>query len=192
MSIVSLGYWTFYFCGFINIDVLPVISLWLRLIVGRDFGLRIVVAADHAGFHLKELLINFLEEMGHEVINVGALEFNAADDYPDFTLAASLQVKTKIAERGIVLCGSGVGASIVANKVRGIRASICHDTYSARQGVEHDDMNLLCLGARIVGEELAKELVTVFVSSVFTGDKRHVRRLEKVSEIEENNMKSKD
>ena len=100
--------------------------------------------------------------------------------------------KTKIAERVIVLCGSGVVASIVANKVRGIRASICHATYSARQGVEHDDMNLLCLGARIVGEELAKELVTVFVSSVFTGDKRHVRRLEKVSEIEENNMKSKD
>ena len=152
--------------------------------------MRIVIAADHAGFYLKELLINFLDEMGHEVINVGALEFNSADDYPDFTLAASLQVKTKIAERGIVLCGSGVGASIVANKVRGIRASLCHDTYSARQGVEHDDMNLLCLGARIVGEELAKKIVRVFVSSVFSGEKRHIRRLKKVSEIEESNMKS--
>ena len=154
--------------------------------------MRIAIAADHAGFHLKELLINFLKEMGHEVINVGALEFNPADDYPDFTLAASLQVIAKTAERGIVLCGSGVGTSIVANKVRGIRASLCHDIYSARQGVEHDDMNLLCLGARIVEEELAKEIVSVFVSSVFTGDERHIRRLKKVSEIEENNMKSED
>ena len=152
--------------------------------------MRIAIAADHAGFYLKELLINFLEEMGHKIINVGALEFNSADDYPDFTLAASLQVITATADRGIVLCGSGVGASIVANKVRGIRASLCHDTYSSRQGVEHDNMNLLCLGAGIVGEELAKEIVSVFVSSIFSGEERHIRRLKKVAEIEGNNMKS--
>ena len=117
---------------------------------------------------------------------------DAADDYPDFAEAVARGVASGQAQRGLLLCGSGVGACIVANKVPGVRASVCHDTYSARQGVEHDDMNVLCLGARIVGIELARELVAAFLTATFSGDERHRRRLEKVLSIEGQNLRQNE
>jgi ribose 5-phosphate isomerase B len=117
-------------------------------------------------------------------VDVGPSALDPTDDYPDFAKALAEAVLTDGAERGIMVCGSGVGASVAANKVRGIRASVCHDTYSAHQGVEHDDMNVLCMGARIVGPEVARELATAFLSARFTGEERHRRRLDKVLDIE--------
>ena len=146
--------------------------------------MRIAIGADHGGFALKAQLATFLEELGHEVLDVGAHAMDASDDYPDFAKAVAEGVASQKAQRGIMVCGSGVGASVAANKVRGVRASVCHDTYSAHQGVEHDDMNVLCLGDRIVGVELAKELVRSFVSARFTGEERHRRRLGKVMDME--------
>jgi len=146
--------------------------------------MRIALGADHGGFGLKSQLVQFVEELGHEVVDVGAHTVDPADDYPDFARAVAESVATGQAERGIMVCGSGVGASVAANKVRGVRASVCHDTYSAHQGVEHDDMNVLCLGDRIVGVELARELVRAFVSARFSGEERHKRRLDKVLEME--------
>jgi ribose 5-phosphate isomerase B len=146
--------------------------------------LRIAVGADHAGYELKGPIVEMLEGLGHEVSDVGAHAIDPLDDYPDFARAVAEQVAGLRAKRGVVLCGSGVGASVAANKVRGVRASTCHDTYSAHQGVEHDDMNVLCLGLRIVGLELAKELVAAFVSAEFSGEERHNRRLGKVLAME--------
>ena len=146
--------------------------------------MRIAIGADHAGYALKLKLVGYLEAQGHEVADVGPLELDPLDDYPDFTKAMAGMVATGQAERGVMVCGSGVGACVAANKVRGIRACVCHDTYSAHQGVEHDDMNVLCLGARIVGEEVAMELVNAFLSAHFTGEERHRRRLNKVLEME--------
>jgi ribose 5-phosphate isomerase B len=125
-----------------------------------------------------------LESLGHDVVDTGAHRLDATDDYPDFAKAVAERVARSEAERGIMVCGSGVGASVAANKVRGVRAAVCHDVYSAHQGVEHDDMNVLCLGARIVGEEVAKELVAAFVVAEFTGEERHRRRLDKVLAME--------
>jgi ribose 5-phosphate isomerase B len=122
--------------------------------------------------------------MGHTIIVCGARSLDPADDYPDFAHAVGAAIQRDDAERGIVMCGSGVGASVAATKMRGIRAAVCHDTYSARQAVEHDDLNVLCLGARIVGDELAKELVRTFVTARFIGEERHQRRLNKVLDIE--------
>jgi ribose 5-phosphate isomerase B len=146
--------------------------------------MRVAIGADHAGYGLKTEMVEFLTEQGHEVVDVGPSAFDPTDDYPDFAKALAEAVLTDGAERGILVCGSGVGASVAANKVRGIRASVCHDTYSAHQGVEHDDMNVLCMGARIVGPEVARELATAFLSARFTGEERHRRRLNKVLAIE--------
>jgi len=148
--------------------------------------MRIAIGADHGGHGLKRELIDLLEALGHQVVDVGAYTLDPSDDYPDFAKAVAESVSTKRTDRGIMMCGSGVGASVAANKVRGVRASVCHDTYSAHQGVEHDDMNLLCLGVRIVGAELAKELVNSFVSAQFSGEERHQRRLDKVNAMEAN------
>jgi len=146
--------------------------------------MRIAIGADHGGFELKNELAGQLKQAGHEVVDVGAHAYDASDDYPDFARLIAETVASGRAQRGVLICGSGVGASIAANKVKGVRAAVCHDTYSAHQGVEHDDMNVLCLGARIVGAELARELVMAFVGAQFSGEERHVRRLNKVLAIE--------
>ena len=146
--------------------------------------MRVGIGADHAGYELKTELVEFLTEQGHEVVDIGPSALDPTDDYPDFAKALAQCVLNDGAERGIMVCGSGVGASVTSNKFRGIRASVCHDTYSAHQGVEHDDMNVLCLGLRIVGLELAKELVSAFVSASFSGEERHRRRLGKVLDME--------
>ncbi len=146
--------------------------------------MRLAVGADHGGFSLKENIVASLQKDGHEVVDVGAHTLDSTDDYPDFARAVGQAVQRGDAERGIVICGSGVGACVAANKLRGVRAGICHDTYSAHQGVEHDDMNVLCLGARVVGVELARELVRTFVGAQFSGAERHVRRLAKVTAME--------
>ena len=147
--------------------------------------MRIAIAADHAGFELKELLRSALSVKGHEVHDLGTCG-PAPVDYPDYARALGEAVVAGTAERGILLCGSGVGASVAANKVRGVRAGLCHDTYSAHQGVEHDDMNVLVLGARVIGRALARELVDAFLAARFSGEERHVRRLAKVAAMESN------
>jgi len=145
--------------------------------------MKLALGADHAGFQLKERIKAFLLESKHDVIDVGT---NGPDpvDYPDFAEAVALAVREHRAERGIILCGSGVGASVAANKVPGVRAGLCHDHYSAHQGVQHDDINVLVLGGRVVGESVALELVSAFVSARFSGEERHRRRLDKVKAIE--------
>ncbi len=146
--------------------------------------MRIVVGADHGGFPLKAEIIALVQKEGHEIVDVGAHSLDPMDDYPDFTRAVGRAIQLGEADRGIVVCGSGVGASVAANKMRGIRAGLCHDIYSAHQAVEHDNINVLCLGARIVGVEVAKELVRAFVNARFTGEERHARRLAKVDAME--------
>jgi ribose 5-phosphate isomerase B len=145
----------------------------------------VAVAADHGGFGLKEQLLPRLKDLGYEVLDMGAYEYRPDDDYPDFAQEVSQAVISGRAERGILICGSGVGACVAANKFPGIRAGICHDSYSAHQGVEHDDMNVLCLGARVIGPELARELIDIFLKASFSGEERHRRRLKKVLSIEE-------
>jgi RpiB/LacA/LacB family sugar-phosphate isomerase len=145
--------------------------------------MRIAVGADHAGFELKENVRAFLQKAGHEIIDLGTHNTDPVD-YPDYAEAVGQALREGKAERGIVICGSGVGASAAANKIPGIRAGLCHDTYSAHQGVEHDDMNVLVLGARVIGPELARELVRAFVTAQFTKEERHLRRLAKVNAIE--------
>jgi ribose 5-phosphate isomerase B len=153
--------------------------------------MRVVIGTDHAGFPLKAEVIDVVRALGHDVIDVGT-DGIAAVDYPDFALKVAERVASGQAERGIMLCGSGVGASIAACKVPGVRAAVCHDTYSAHQGVEHDDMNVLTLGARIIGGELARELVRAFLGATFSGDERHRRRLDKVLAIEARYMRQKE
>lgn len=145
--------------------------------------MRIAIGSDHAGYELKEYLKQCISEMGHEVIDVGTHSTDRVD-YPDFSRAVGEAVVHGKVERGIVLCGSGVGASIAANKVRGVRAAICHDTYSARQGVEHDDMNVLALGGRVIGSRLARELARTFLAANFGGEEAHARRVKKVEALE--------
>lgn len=145
--------------------------------------MRIAVGADHAGFDLKQIIAADLRQRGHEVIDKGT-DSTAAVDYPDFAEAVCKAVIDGQAERGLVICGSGVGASVSANKIAGIRAGLCHDTYSAHQGVEHDDMNVLVLGARVIGVELARELVENFLAAKFSGEERHRRRVEKIKALE--------
>ena len=150
--------------------------------------MRVAVGGDHAGFEMKNLIAEHVRALGHTVDDAGAYEYDALDDFPDFSEAVAVRVVDGRAERGLIVCGSGVGASVAANKVRGIRAGLCHDTYSARQGVEHDDMNVVCIGARIIGEELAKEVVTAFLSASFIEEEgKYVRRLNKVLAIERRN-----
>ena len=145
---------------------------------------RVALGADHGGFPMKTELLPWLQDQGHEVLDLGAHALDPTDDYPDSADAVAQAVASGRANRGIIICGSGVGACVAANKVPNVRACLCHDTYSARQGVEHDDMNVLCLGARIVGIELAREVATAFLSAQFTGEERHQRRLDKVLNIE--------
>ena len=145
--------------------------------------MRIAVGADHAGFDLKQIIAADLRQRGHDVIDKGT-DSTEAVDYPDITEAVCKAVIDRQTERGLVICGSGVGASVSANKIAGIRAGLCHDTYSAHQGVEHDDMNVLVLGARVIGVELARELVGNFLAAKFTGEERHRRRLEKIKALE--------
>jgi RpiB/LacA/LacB family sugar-phosphate isomerase len=145
--------------------------------------MRIVVGADHAGFELKQILAAYLRDRGHEVIDKGTDSTNAVD-YPDFAEAVGKALLDGEAERAVLICGSGVGASVAANKIPGIRAAVCHDSYSARQGVEHDDMNVLVLGARIIGIELARELVNNFLAAKFSAEQRHRRRVEKIRALE--------
>lgn len=145
--------------------------------------MRIVVGADHAGFEMKQVLADYLRQRGHEVIDKGT-DSDDPVDYPDFAEAVSGVLLAGQAERGVLVCGSGVGASVSANKIPGIRAGLCHDTYSARQGVEHDDMNILVLGARVIGVEMARELVDHFLAAKFNGEERHRRRVEKIKALE--------
>jgi ribose 5-phosphate isomerase B len=145
---------------------------------------KIALAADHAGFGLKVGLIPWLETLNIEVVDLGAGIYDASDDYPDFAEDVAEAIKSGQAERGILICGSGVGAVVAANKIPGIRACLCHDTYTARQGVEHDNMNLLCLGGRVIGVELAKELISAFLKAEFIDEGRYRRRLDKVLAIE--------
>jgi ribose 5-phosphate isomerase B len=150
--------------------------------------MHLALSADHGGFQLKTILVEYLQTLGHVVTDLGTNSPDAVD-YPDFARLVAEAVREKRAERGIVVCGSGVGACIAANKFPGIRAAICHDTFSAHQGVEDDDMNVLCLGARIVGPELAKELARTFLSASFSGAERHVRRLKKINATEKEFMR---
>src|SRR5207247_4865774 len=148
--------------------------------------MRLAVGADHAGFSLKQALVTYLKEVGYEVQDVGALRPDPNDDYPDFAQAVAEAIVNGQTERGVLICGSGVGASVAANKIPGIRAGLCHDTYSAHQGVEHDDMNVLVLGARVVGTALAHELVHAYLIARFKGAPGHVRSLGKVRALEAN------
>jgi len=145
--------------------------------------MRIGVGADHAGFEMKQHLARWLRDQGHEVTDFGT-DSTAPVDYPDFAAAVGHAVVDGRVERGLVVCGSGVGAAIAANKIAGVRAGLCHDTYSAAQGVQHDDANVLVLGARVIGPALAESLVTAFLNARFSGAERHVRRLQKVHALE--------
>ncbi len=146
--------------------------------------MRIAIGSDHAGFELKNVLARMLRAEGQEILEVTPPRLDPNDDYPDAAAAVGRAVIAGKAERGILICGSGVGAAVAANKIRGVRAGQCHDTYSARQGVEHDDINVLCLGARVIGEALAEELVRTFLRARFSGEERHVRRLRKTEALE--------
>lgn len=147
--------------------------------------MKIALACDHGGFPLKQAIADTITALGHELLDLGAHKHDAEDDYPDFARYVGQSIQHGHADRGVLLCGSGVGAAVAANKLKGVRAGLCHDTYSARQGVEHDDVNVLCLGARVVGEAVAVELVKAFVTAQFDdSEPRFVRRLEKVTAIE--------
>jgi ribose 5-phosphate isomerase B len=146
---------------------------------------KLVIASDHAGFPLKEEIRAYLAQAGHEVVDLGAYNADNPDDYPDYAEKVGLALKQGDAPRGILICGSGVGACVAANKIPGIRAGICHDTYSAHQGVEHDQMNVIVLGARIIGSALAFEVVNAFIGAKFiTTEERYMRRFKKVLAIE--------
>jgi ribose 5-phosphate isomerase B len=147
--------------------------------------MRIGIASDHGGFELKQKLLPRLREAGHEVIDFGAFELNRDDDYPDFAIPLGQAVASGNVERGLAVCGSGVGVSVCLNKIRGVRACLIEDHFSARQGVEDDDLNVLCLGGRIEGPELAWDLVQTFLAAQFTQAPRHLRRLRKVAALEE-------
>ena len=149
--------------------------------------MRVAVGADHAGYRYKTALAEQLREMGHEVLDLGT-DSDAPVDYPDFGRAVAEAVAAERADRGILVCGSAVGVTVTANKVPGVRAATCHDSYSARQGVEHDDMNVLCLGERVIGIELAREIVRSFLGARFSGAERHRRRLAKLREVERRYM----
>ena len=150
--------------------------------------MKVSIGADHGGFQLKNELIKFISKNGYDVIDKGAYTFNPNDDYPDFEELVAKSVQNGESEKGIILCGSGVGASITASKFKNVRSAVCHDTYSASQGVEHDDMNVICLGARIIGSTLAEKITINFLKSKFIAESRFLRRLEKVQKIELENF----
>lgn len=149
--------------------------------------MRVAIAADHAGFPLKEVIAERMRADGHEVVDLGTHSAEPVD-YPDFAEKLGEAVRSGRVERGVLICGSGVGACIAVNKLRGVRAGLCHDTYSAHQGVEHDDMNVLCLGSRVIGPELAAELVRAFLAARYQGEERFERRLAKLRRIEAREM----
>ena len=146
--------------------------------------MRIVIGSDHAGFELKGTIVSYIQDLGHQIIDVGT---NNAEpvDYPEYAEAVGKAILEERADRGIMICGSGVGASIAVNKLPGIRAGLCHDTYSAHQGVEHDNINVLIMGARVIGIETAREVVRAYIGAEFTEEERHLRRLDKLSKLEE-------
>jgi ribose 5-phosphate isomerase B len=146
--------------------------------------MRVAVGTDHAGFPLKPWTLEIIRSLGHEVVDCGAQTVIPDDDYPDYAQRVAQSILEDGSQRGVLLCGSGVGASVAANKFRGIRAALCHDTFSARQGVEDDDMNVLCLGARVVGPALATEIVRAFLGATFSKAERHRRRVAKIQEFE--------
>jgi len=152
---------------------------------GAHVSMKIAVASDHAGYDLKDMVIEQLRSDGHEVLDLGAHQLDPEDDYPDYARYVGQAIQHGQAERGVLLCGSGVGGSIAANKLRGVRASVCHDTYSAAQGVEHDDMNVLCLGARVIGSAVARQLLTAFLNARFSAKGRYSRRVEKITALED-------
>jgi ribose 5-phosphate isomerase B len=145
---------------------------------------KVVIGADHAGFELKESMRQELIAQGHELYDVGASEYLKDDDYPDYAAAVAQAIVSGKGERGVLICGSGVGACVAANKIRGVRACLCHDIYSATQGVEHDDMNILCLGGQIIGKALARKLIDGFLTAQFIDEGRYRRRLDKVISLE--------
>jgi len=151
--------------------------------------MKLVVGSDHAGFQLKNEMAAMMKSLGHEILDVGAYD-ERPSDYPDFSEAVGRAVLDGRAERGVLICGSGVGASVAANKLIGIRAGMCHDTYSAHQGVEHDNINVLVMGSRVVGVKLAEDLVKAFLGAQFSWEERHVRRLAKVKALEEKMLRS--
>ena len=151
--------------------------------------MKIVIGSDHAGFQLKNAMGDLIRSMGHAVLDVGAFNENPSD-YPDFAEAVGRAILDGKAERGVLICGSGIGASVAANKLTGIRAGICHDSYSGHQGVEHDNMNVLVMGSRVIGEKLAEDVVRAYLPAKFTNEERHVRRLAKVNALEEKMLKS--
>ncbi len=151
--------------------------------------MKIAIGSDHAGFQLKTSMDSFLKSLGHTVLDIGAYD-DKPSDYPDFAELVGKAILDGRAERGILICGSGVGVSVAANKMIGIRAAVCHDSYSAHQGVEHDNMNVLVLGSRIIGEKLAEDLIKNYLGANFTNEERHVRRLAKVHAIEMHMLKS--
>jgi ribose 5-phosphate isomerase B len=146
--------------------------------------MKIVIAADQAGFYLKQDLAEFLEAGGFEVLDLGPATAGDTPDYPDIARELAGVLLANDAQRGIMVCGSGVGAAMAANKIPGIYAGLCHDTYSARQGVEHDDMNVICVGARVIGPAVAYEVVSAFLAAEYKGEERHARRIEKMKELE--------
>jgi len=146
--------------------------------------LKVSIGCDHGGFDLKLVIVKWLMDKKFIVIDLGNEVYNIDDDYPDYAEKVSIDVVSGNSDRGIIICGSGVGACIAANKINGARASVCHDTYSARQGVEHDNMNILCLGARVIGEQLAKELISAFLGATFLDEPRYNKRLVKIKNLE--------
>jgi ribose 5-phosphate isomerase B len=146
--------------------------------------MRIGIATDHGGFELKEKLLAHLREAGHEMVDVGAYSLNPGDDYPDFVTPLAQALAAGKVDRGVAVCGSGVGAAVCANKIPGVQAGLIHDHFSARQGVEDDDMNIICMGGRVVGPEVARDLVDTFLAARFSGAERHVRRLRKIAALE--------
>ncbi len=151
--------------------------------------MKISIGADHAGYEMKAQLIELIGKLGHTVHDVGTFEPGKPDDYPDYAILVAEDVRSGAAERGILVCGSGVGVSVAANKFKGIRAGLCNDHYSAHQGVEHDDMNVLVLGSRIIGPMAAEDATEAFLNAKFSGEERHVRRLNKVKGIEQNEFR---
>jgi ribose 5-phosphate isomerase B len=147
--------------------------------------MKVGIAADHAGFELKTEMTEFVKSLGYDLKDYGAFSYDSGDDYPDLIIPLARAVANGEVERGIAICGSGVGASIVANKINGVRAALIEDHYSAHQGVEHDDMNIICIGARISGSTLVAELLKAFLAAKFTNEERHVRRLKKIRRLEE-------
>ena len=150
--------------------------------------MRVAISADHAGFEMKGQIVRWLESEGHQVKDLGAHVMDPNDDYPDFAAAVANSLCSGEAEKGVIICGSGVGACITANKVKGIRACLCHETYTARQGVEHDDMNVVCIGGRVIGIELAKVVLQAFLEARFIPEPRFQRRLDKLAQVEQNGL----